>query len=740
MLTASQIWTSPLYNDAVLKWTSTVSSQLLAGSRVLDELRAVRDREPGWHQPGAGHAGVVCGHEQVRHRPAARSGAASAADRAAATPIATTSRRSASYVTGSHNIKAGFQYNWGPYENTRDTNADLQQRYTNGVPTPGPRLQHTASLPGRGWSATSGIYAQDSWSLEPADAQLRAALGIPQLRSRRAVLAGRPLHRRAAVRRHPDARSGRTSRRGSASSTTCSATPRRRSSSASTATTSRGRRSSPTATTRCRLLTQALSWTDLNTDDIAQGERGCVYLTPGCEINFAQLPTTFGTPRLNTVDPDFKRVYNLETTAGIQHELVPRVSVSANWYRRSFHRLRITDNLLRTMDDYRAYNVFHPMTGQPFTIYDVTTAALSARRELRHQLRRTAATSTTPSTSTINTRLPGGAMLFGGFVTERNLRNICDEPDDPNMLLFCDDSRERHPLPADVEAVGHVSRCRGGITVSGTWQDLAGRPLGLTTTPARSGGHPKQDQRSGLRRHRQPGGHELVPDQHDALSGQLPGALSGGTASISRSRTPAGLGAGRGPDRRARDRVPAAPAPARPELRQVVRVGGQLAPPGAGRHLQRVQRERQLAYASTHFDTAGVSAAGERAAGTDDSAGRAAEVVGLGAARLVRLAALRAARASRALRALLGAAAVRPRLLDNSSAQTRPLKEGRPNGRPPYERRRRESHEGAQRPSPTSLASPHRFRARSRLRRASVRSGATRNAVSHSVIASTIRP
>ncbi len=75
------------------------------------------------------------------------------------------------------------------------------------------------------------------------------------------------------------------------------------------------------------------------------------------------MPTTFGTPRLNTVDPDFKRVYNLETTAGIQHELLPRVSVSANWYRRSFHRLRVTDNLLRTMNDYRAYDVFHPMTG-----------------------------------------------------------------------------------------------------------------------------------------------------------------------------------------------------------------------------------------------------------------------------------------------------------------------------------------------------------------------------------------
>ena len=47
----------------------------------------------------------------------------------------------------------------------------------------------------------------------------------------------------------------------------------------------------------------------------------------------------------------------------------------------------------------------------------------------------------------VQARLPRGGSLFGGFVTERNLRNICDEPDDPNMLLYCDDWAERHPVP-----------------------------------------------------------------------------------------------------------------------------------------------------------------------------------------------------------------------------------------------------------------------------------------------------
>ena len=46
----------------------------------------------------------------------------------------------------------------------------------------------------------------------------------------------------------------------------------------------------------------------LNGDDIAQGERGCsLPAPPGCEINFAQLPSTFGIRALSTPDADIQR-------------------------------------------------------------------------------------------------------------------------------------------------------------------------------------------------------------------------------------------------------------------------------------------------------------------------------------------------------------------------------------------------------------------------------------------------
>jgi hypothetical protein len=492
MLTASQIWTSPLYNDAVLKYTSTVSSQLLveAGFSMNYEQYVIVNQD-GINQERGTPAWYAGTSKFDISRSTLWGGVGSG--QGGRYPDRYNLAASASYVTGSHNVKAGFQYNWGPYENTRDTNADLQQRYTNGVPT----LVRVSNTPIRSLErlvADVGLYAQDSWALD----RLTLNYGIrwEYLNSEVAEQSS-PAGRFIGERRF-DAipmpvwkdfapRFGVVYDLFGNAKTALKFGFNRYNESR---TTQFATRYNP-----LQLLTQDLSWTDLNTDDIAQGERGCVYLTPGCEINFAQLPTTFGTPRLNIVDPDFKRVYNLETTAGIQHELFPRVSVNANWYRRSFHRLRITDNRLRTIDDYRAYNLFHPMTGQPFTIYDVTTAALPRVENFDTNSDDRSHVYNAYDVG-INTRLPGGAMLFGGYVTERNLRSICDEPDDPNMLLFCDDSQNDIPYRHTLKLSGTFP-LKWGITVSAIWQDLAGRPLGLTTTTGPGPGGPSQNKISG---------------------------------------------------------------------------------------------------------------------------------------------------------------------------------------------------------------------------------------------------
>jgi hypothetical protein len=474
--TASQVWTSPLYNDAVLRWTSPVSNRLLleAGYSFNYEEYVIVNQEgvnqergtPAWYA-GASRSDIGTG--------TLRSGFGSA--QGGRYPDRYSLASSASYVSAAHNVKAGFHWSWGPYENTRDTNADLQQVYTNGVPTR-VNVYNTPLRYEDRLLADLGIYAQDSWS--PNRLTLNYGVRWEYHKSEVAAEASPPGRFQPARQYGPipmpiwkdlAPRFGVVYDLFGDAKTAVKFSFNRYNESR---TTFFANRYNPLS-----VQTAQLAWTDLNGDDIAQGELGCVYLTAGCEINFATLPTTFGQPRLNTVDPDFKRVYNLETAIGVQHELLPRLSVSTNYYRRSFHNLRVTDNLLRTMSDYQPYNLFHPITGQPFQVWDVKPAAAAlvqnfdtnsdGRSHIYHGV-----------DLTLSGRLPRGATLFGGFVTEKNLRNICDEPDDPNMLLYCDDSGNGIPWRPVFKLSGSVP-LPWGVNVSATWQDLAGRPLGLTT-------------------------------------------------------------------------------------------------------------------------------------------------------------------------------------------------------------------------------------------------------------------
>src|SRR5205807_6487132 len=81
------------------------------------------------------------------------------------------------------------------------------------------------------------------------------------------------------------------------------------------------------------------SWNDANRDFIVQGDPlnpvANGELGPSSNRNFGQ--TIFTT----TLDPSFatgydKRPYNWDVSAGVQHQLLPQVSVSAMFYRRWF--------------------------------------------------------------------------------------------------------------------------------------------------------------------------------------------------------------------------------------------------------------------------------------------------------------------------------------------------------------------------------------------------------------------
>ncbi len=412
-LTASQIWTSPIYNDAALKWTSTISSQLLAEAGFsFNYEQYVITNQDGVNQERGTPEWFAGASRRDADLTTLRNGLANWGGRY---PDRYNLQGGLSYVTGAHNFKTGFQYNWGPYENTRETNADLQQVYRTGRPTE-VVLYNTPVRSLEKLNGDLGIYAQDTWivnrltlngglrweylSHEVSDQVSGAGRWVPERHFDRIAMptwndwaprfgavydlfGNAKTALKFGLNRYNESR-----------------------------TTQFASRYNPNALNAA--ATGTIGWTDLNNDDIAQGVMGCTYLQPGCEMNFAQLPANFGVAQLNRVDPDFKRVYNIETTVGVQHELLPRVSIASNWYRRTFHRLRVTDNVLRTMDNYIPINIFNPLDGQPFTIYTVDPAFQRAIDNYDTNASSDRKQIYTGIDVNVNARMPGGAMIFGG--------------------------------------------------------------------------------------------------------------------------------------------------------------------------------------------------------------------------------------------------------------------------------------------------------------------------------------
>ena len=151
---------------------------------------------------------------------------------------------------------------------------------------------------------------------------------------------------------------------------------------------------------------------------------------------------------------------------GVQQQLLPRLSVSANWFHVDYDNLRVRQNVLQTFADYTPQNVVSPLDGSVITIYNVS----NAKRQQVQYLDKTAPDrqlSYNGYEFTFSARLPRGGTVFGGSTTERMLAVMCDEPSNPNNLLYCNQRKSGIPyqdviqdcrqLPAPL---GHPVECR----------------------------------------------------------------------------------------------------------------------------------------------------------------------------------------------------------------------------------------------------------------------------------------
>jgi hypothetical protein len=227
----------------------------------------------------------------------------------------------------------------------------------------------------------------------------------------------------------------------------------------------------PLAATNSRV-----AWRDLNKDDVAQGELGCVYLTPGCEIQLSALPRNFGTRALSIQDPDLQRPTNTETSIAIQHELRSGFSVGAGYYRRTFQNLLQTDFVDRSQADYTPVQVVSPLNGEVFTAYNLALA--------KRTLTQTFDTNATSDRKQIfngyefamNARVRGGITVFGGLSFQKTMTVTCDQPDDPNLLRFCDQRESGIPFGTDAKLNISYPVPLWGLQVSGVFQSYQGQP------------------------------------------------------------------------------------------------------------------------------------------------------------------------------------------------------------------------------------------------------------------------
>jgi hypothetical protein len=479
--TASQVWTSPRYTVGTAKLTSTISNRLLFEGGFSTNY----ERYNVVYQPGIRknpfspewYTTINRQDQSLQTQWGANTG------ESGLMPDRFNAAASLSYISGAHNVKVGVQDTWGRYRYWRDANGDIRAIFRNGVPYQATILNTTLAYQDN-LDGDLGFYGQDSWTMS----RLTLNYGARFETFASSVAAATSPAGRFVTERHFDKIEMPTWK---------SIAPRLGlvydlfGNQKTAAKFSFGKYMQAGTTgfadsyNPLNLQTQNVTWTDLNGDLTPQGQLGCVYLTAGCEVNLAQLPNGFGVLNLGTFDPDISRMYNLETAASVQHEIMPSVSVTGGWYHRSYFNLRRRTNVLRTFADYDPFTVYNPIDGTPITYYTVHASKLSSVSNVDEDAPDRTMTYNGFEYN-FNARLSHGLTLFGGGMTERILANVCDEASDPNRLLYCDQSQSGIPFRTQFKIAGSVP-LPAGFSVGVSFQSLPGYVFGTTAQYALTG-------------------------------------------------------------------------------------------------------------------------------------------------------------------------------------------------------------------------------------------------------------
>lgn len=375
-----------------------------------------------------------------------------------------------SYVTGTHSIKAGGEYNWGYTRNSSNMTGDLVQQYANGVPfqvsvsnTPIPVVQSDAD-------GNIGLFVQDSWTLDRLT--LNGGFRFDYIKNSvpaQSAPAGTfvPARNFEAITDLPtfvdwSPRIGvaydlfgnsKTAIKGSVGRY-----PAQEFVSLST-------NANPLSS-----QTDLRTWTDSNRDDIAQLN----------EIGPSR-NTQFGLARgRNVQDPNMERRFNWLYNVTVEHQILARMSLTAGYHHREYKNLTWTNNTLVTADDYTLVNVADPRgNGQTIPVYNLSRTKVGQVLNVDSNSDENKTLYNGYEVS-LSARFGQGGYLITGMSSGLTQTKACQAAvSNPNVFRFCDQTEYDVPFRTQFKLSGSYP-LPWGISAGAVFQSTPGAARSIT--------------------------------------------------------------------------------------------------------------------------------------------------------------------------------------------------------------------------------------------------------------------
>jgi hypothetical protein len=227
------------------------------------------------------------------------------------------------------------------------------------------------------------------------------------------------------------------------------------------------------------------SWNDANRNWIPE----CDLVAPAANGECGALAnSSFGKAGTTTFDPELltgwgHRNFNWEFSAGVQRELLPRMSAEVSYFRRWYGNFQVTDNRLVSPSDYTAFSVTAPAdTRLPGGGGNTITGLYDLNPDKVGQVQNHNTLSTKYGKQfehwngvdvTVNARPAEGVNLQGGLSSGRTMTDNCDvvsKLDNPSTR-FCHVETQ---FLTQVKLFGTYTIPRVDVRFSATFQSLPG--------------------------------------------------------------------------------------------------------------------------------------------------------------------------------------------------------------------------------------------------------------------------